>query len=93
MRPPLYKAPLLMLRFVNSPLVALSNDRGISTSAEVDQRYARWIGALFLKKEGQKLLGRALIKVKPRFKVLWRTFLSRKVCEKRDAKTFRAGFD
>jgi hypothetical protein len=31
------------------------DDKGISTSAEVDQRYARWISALFLKKEGQKL--------------------------------------
>jgi hypothetical protein len=35
--------------------VALSNDKGISPSAEGDQRCARWIGALFLKKEGQKL--------------------------------------
>ena len=56
MRPPLYKAPLLKLRFVNSPLVALSNDKGVSTSAEVDQRCERPIGGLFLKKETQKLL-------------------------------------
>ena len=32
------------------PLVALSNDRGISDSAESDQRYARWIGASLLGK-------------------------------------------
>jgi hypothetical protein len=58
--------------------VALSNDKGISTSAEVDQGCARWMGALFLKKEGQKLLGRTLIKVKPRLKVLWRTLSFKK---------------
>ena len=34
----------------NSPLVALTNDRGISDSAESDQRCARWIGASLLKK-------------------------------------------
>ena len=32
------------------PFVALMNDRGISDSAESDQRCARWIGASLLEK-------------------------------------------
>ena len=43
---PLYKASLYKLRFVNSPLVALSNDRAYLRSLD---------HGLFLKKETQKL--------------------------------------
>jgi hypothetical protein len=48
--------PLRILKFT---LRGAFERLGISLVATSDQRCARWISALFLKKEGQKLLRRA----------------------------------
>ncbi len=54
MRSPLYKASLLKLSFVNSPLVALLNDKGVSLVATSDPRLRALDGGLFLKKRDTK---------------------------------------
>ena len=48
-KPPLVCFPSFAFGKIH-PFVALMNDRGVSDSAESDQRYARWISASLLKK-------------------------------------------